>query len=573
MAVMRYLALACDYDGTLAEAGKVDGETIRAIDRLKASGRRFLLVTGRVLGEILEIFPDATRLCDKLVVENGALLYDPATRVTTPLANAPPKELLAALDERKVPYRVGHSIVATWRPHEAAVLDAIRAGGLELQVIFNKDAVMVLPTGLNKATGLAVALGQLKLSLHNCVGVGDAENDHAFLMRCAVSATVANALPSLTTRASIVLKGHHGAGVRELIDAMVTRDLEGLEPAKVHDAVLLGEREDGGPLLANPSNLNILIAGKSGGGKSTVVAGLVERLGEAGFQFLVVDPEGDYPELPDPVVLGDAKRPPSVSEILQVLQKPEESVIANLVGLPLADRPKFFQALLPELQTMRAHLGRPHWVVVDEAHHLLPADHGSPEVVLPDRLDGTIFVTVNPSTVAASALSKVNAVLAVADARETVADFCRATGLSAPPGLPTSLEKGEVLAWLPHSGLGAQRIRPPAGQVQRRRHRRKYAEGVLPEESIFYFRGPEGKLNLRAQNLAVFLQLAQGVDDETWKHHLYHGDYTSWFLKEIKDEDLAEEARAVERKQDLSPAESRALIREAVERRYTLPAD
>jgi hypothetical protein len=38
-----------------------------------------------------------------------------------------------------------------------------------------------------------------------------------------------------------------------------------------------------------------------------------------------------------------------------------------------------------------------------------------------------------------------------------------------------------------------------------------------------YFRGPEGRLNLRAKNLALFLQIAEGIDDSTWLHHLRAG--------------------------------------------------
>jgi hypothetical protein len=101
---------------------------------------------------------------------------------------------------------------------------------------------------------------------------------------------------------------------------------------------------------------------------------------------------------------------------------------------------------------------------------------------------------------------------------------------------------------------------------------RKYAEGELPPERSFYFRGPEGKLNLRAQNLFLFLQLADGVDDETWTHHLKQGDYSLWFRERIKNEDLAAEAEEVERREGITPRESRELIRQAIERHYTLPA-
>ena len=177
---MRYLALVCDYDGTLATDGQVDHATVAALDRLLASGRKLVLVTGRELPELLTIFPHA-QLFERIVAENGALLYRPAGREEKVLATPPPERFVQELRARKVwPFSVGRVIVASWRPHEIAILEAIRDLGLELQVIFNKDAVMVLPAGVNKATGLSVALEEIGLSPHNAIGIGDAENDHAF---------------------------------------------------------------------------------------------------------------------------------------------------------------------------------------------------------------------------------------------------------------------------------------------------------------------------------------------------------------------------------------------------------
>ena len=120
--------------------------------------------------------------------------------------------------------------MATWHPFESIALEVIRELGLELQVIFNKDAVMVLPSGVNKATGLQAALNEMRLSAHNAVGVGDAENDHSFLAMCECSAAVANALPALKERADFVTSGSHGAGVEELIEKLLSEDLANLAP-------------------------------------------------------------------------------------------------------------------------------------------------------------------------------------------------------------------------------------------------------------------------------------------------------------------------------------------------------
>src|SRR5262245_40740703 len=147
---MRYLALATDFDGTLAHDGRVDEATLEALGRLRRSGRRIILVTGRELDDLLGVFPRGD-LFDRVVAENGALLYRPETREEETLGEGPPEAFVRALRKRGVrPISVGRVIVATREPHQAEVLETIRELGLEFQVIFNKGAVMVLPPGVNK---------------------------------------------------------------------------------------------------------------------------------------------------------------------------------------------------------------------------------------------------------------------------------------------------------------------------------------------------------------------------------------------------------------------------------------
>ena len=64
-----------------------------------------------------------------------------------------------------------------------------------------------------------------------------------------------------------------------------------------------------------------------------------------------------------------------------------------------------------------------------------------------------------------------------------------------------------------------------------------------------------------------------GVDDATWEYHLRKGEYSDWFAVQIKDPELAAEVREIEHHRKQSPQESRAAVRKAVEKRYTLPAD
>ena len=222
---MRYLALATDYDGTIALHGVVDARTIAALEQCRAAGRKLVLVTGRELDELKEVC-HRLDLFDLVVAENGAVLHRPADGSETLLAERPSESFINALRERGVALSVGRVIVATWKPHHAAVVEAIQQSRLKLQVIFNKSALMVLPSGVNKATGLTVALDEIGIAPEQVVAVGDAENDHAFLGLCGLSVAVANALPTLKERADLVTEGDRGQGVIELIDALLADRLE-----------------------------------------------------------------------------------------------------------------------------------------------------------------------------------------------------------------------------------------------------------------------------------------------------------------------------------------------------------
>ena len=191
----RFHALATDYDGTLAHNGIVHAKTVQALERFIGTGRKLILVTGRELPPLLEIFPQIG-LFDIVVAENGALLYRPQTKEATTLSEPPPEALVSRLHAAGVePVSVGKGIIGLWEPFQHAALEAIRECGLEWQVIFNKGAVMLLPAGVNKATGLSAALAELELSNHNVVGIGDAENDHAFLGICECAVAVAERAP------------------------------------------------------------------------------------------------------------------------------------------------------------------------------------------------------------------------------------------------------------------------------------------------------------------------------------------------------------------------------------------
>src|SRR5581483_10858503 len=205
----------------------------------------------------------------------------------------------------------------------------------------------------------------------------------AFLSMCECAVAVANALPAVKQRADLVTRGNHGGGVEELIGQLADNDLKSLEGRLLRHHLRIGTADDDTEVRLAPHGPGVLIAGPSASGKSTAATSFLERLAEQHYQFCIIDPEGDYEALPLAVSLGGPARGPTVNEILQLLKNPEQNAVVNLVGLPLADRPPFFLALLPRLLEMRARTARPHWLIVDEAHHLPPASWEPGTLALP----------------------------------------------------------------------------------------------------------------------------------------------------------------------------------------------
>jgi hypothetical protein len=426
---------------------------------------------------------------------------------------------------------------------------------------------------VNKKSGMEFALSRLGLSPHNVVGVGDAENDHVFLSACECGVAVGNALPALKERADVVTRATHGAGVTELIDQMLEDDLRCFDDRLKRHQILLGTRDGDQPVMVVPYRGNLLFAGPSGSGKSTAATGVIERLAEQGYQFCLIDPEGDYENFLGALQLGSPQVAPEVPQIIKALEDPKQNLVINLLGLPLDQRPVFFASLLPHLLDLRSRTARPHWIVVDETHHLLPAAWVPAATMLPEAMTGIIMVTVHPEMVAPEALKKVEVAVAVGkNPQETLAGMAKAVSEPAPPVPVGELAPGEVMVWCrcDRQDPFVAQVEPSKGE--RRRHLRKYAEGDLGLDRSFYFRGPENRQKLRAQNLQMFATLAEGIDDETWLFHLRQGDYSDWFRTYIKDDELAKLAESVERDKAISSAESRVLIREAIAERYTAPA-
>jgi HAD superfamily hydrolase (TIGR01484 family) len=567
-----------DYDGTIARNGQVPEATAAALARARESGRRVLLVTGRMLPDLRHVCPDADHMFDAIVAENGAVLYVPERREVTVLGEAPEPALVEALRRRDVAFDLGQSIVATDEPYAEACLAAIRETGVERTLIFNKGSLMLLPAGVTKGTGLGSALAALQLSPHNVAGVGDAENDHAFLGMCECGVAVADAIPALRERADHVTRAPGPAGVVEFVDEHLLDDGVRLVPALARHRLELGRTPDDAAVALPAHGVRLLVLGPSASGKSTLTGVLVERLLAARRSLCLLDPEGDHQGLADlegVVTFGGKAHQmlPAPDELEPLLRQPASRLVLNLSSMAMGEKVQYAAQVLATVAAVRGATGLPHWLVVDEVHHIAPAEGSPAAELLRAGGESLAMITLSADLLARDVWPAVTHV-ASTDLEAFGAGLAalRAGGRARgdTPALGSSpLERGEaVLGTL--GSLEVTRFRVAQRQVHHQRHARKYAEGELPPDRSFYFRGPRDAMRLRAANLKRFAELAEGVDDDTWLHHLRRGDYSQWVREMIKDAALADEVAEVERRSVRNGAESRRHVLEAMRRRYSI---
>jgi hydroxymethylpyrimidine pyrophosphatase-like HAD family hydrolase len=563
---MRYHILATDYDGTLATHGQVDAATVEKLRQLRATGRRLVLVTGREMKDLKIVFPGFS-VFDDIVAENGALLHEPATGAEQLLGPPPDAAFVKALEQRGVaPLSVGKVIIATWEPHEKAVLDAIKASGIERQLIFNKGAVMILPSGVNKATGLRALLKSRHLSLHNTVAVGDAENDGALLLAAECAVAVGNALSSVKALADWVTDDPHGRGVMEVMDQLIRDDLAAFDSRLGRHYLELGTLKDGRPFCVSPYRSGLLVSGVSGAGKTTFTLSILEVLVRQEYQFCLIDPEGDYLDLPGAVVVGNETSLPPIEEISSLLKAPGQNLVVCTISVPLADRPAFFSRLLAALLELRQETGHPHWLLLDEAHHLIPSPAGMEVGSLPADFNNFILITTSPDALSAATLAKVGMVITIGEnSAYPINQFCHVLGIPAPADIPP-LAEGEICVWDRDDPAAAYTARYLLPHQLQQRHKKKYAQGDMGYNS-FVFTGRQGQLHLVANNLMMFVHLAKGIDTDTWLFHLQRHDLTNWFRDTVHDEELATVAE--EAGQMADPDGSKRYVLEAIGKKYT----
>jgi hydroxymethylpyrimidine pyrophosphatase-like HAD family hydrolase len=379
---MRYVAIAAGFDGTLARDGRCDERCIDALRALSATGRKLILVTARELREVLEIFPEA-RSFDYVVAENGAVMHRPATRESQILAQAPPEILLQELRRRHVtPLSVGSSIVKTVHANEAEVSEALRKLQLDFQLVTNPGALMMLPAGVNKASGVWAALKELGVSRHNLVAIGDGENDLALFEFAEHAVAVQNADPLVKRVANRTTLGAYCDGFLEVAREIVASDLAGAVP---RHKILLGVGPDGREIDFVPCLDSLVVHGPAGSGKAALCARMLDQLLTLSYQCCILGAEVNGLQTPAEVeTFGDVHEAPRLTDILSALEQPTASVAINLAALSVETRPVFTDALFLQLQALHDRVGRPHAIFVREAHRFLTGVSAASSARLPE---------------------------------------------------------------------------------------------------------------------------------------------------------------------------------------------
>jgi hydroxymethylpyrimidine pyrophosphatase-like HAD family hydrolase len=365
---MRFFALAAGFDGTLARNGRYDERCIEALKALATTGRKLILVTARELRELLEVFPEA-RLFDFIVAENGAVMHRSATRESEILAQAPSEILLQELGRRRIaPLFVGSSIIRTSASNEREVRSAIEKLHLDCQLVHNDHSLIILPAGVNKASGVKEALRQLGLSAHNLAVIGDAQNDLTLFQLAEHAVAVENAHPLLKQCADRTTRGAYCEGFLELCRDLMDGDLAYAQP-KVRFA--LGRRNEFEEFSLSPCFDSLLVCGARGQGKAAFCRNLFSQLLVHGYQCCLIDAsKSPHPTPAGMQAFGSDNEAPRLSTIVAALEQ-SSSVDVNLSALPAESRPVFLDALLLQMQALHDRVGRPHAVLVRHAHWFL----------------------------------------------------------------------------------------------------------------------------------------------------------------------------------------------------------
>jgi len=577
---MKLSVLAIDYDGTIAVDGAFDPGVREAIAEARQNGVAVILVTGRRLADLRRVAGDLACF-DVVVAENGAVLDSPASGRHVLLSHPPSPAFAQELTRRGVPFTVGEAVVETDARHAAAVLDAVRQLEMPLILAFNRGRLMVLSQAVAKSTGLRQALFALRMSIHNAVGIGDAENDHDLLDACEVGVAVAWGSPALRAVADEIIPGSGPAAVADYLRRILHQPR--LSPTQMgRRRMNLGLQRNGDPVSLAVRGRTILIAGEPGTGKSWLAGLLCEQLILQGYCLCLIDPEGDYrtlAALPGVVTLGGNDPPPHARELARTLRHPDVSVIIDLSKVTHHEKSEYINTLLPLLATLRRHTGLPHKILLDEAHYYL----GRPESdqLLDLELAGYILVTYRVSGLCPSIRMITDAVVMVTretDRHEaaTLLQMCRPKPCKAVhPTMFSELAMGEA-ALLPGTeeanGL-VRRFSLAPRLTSHVRHQTKYLDMPVLDSQAFVFT-EQGAAGARAQTLKQFMGLLATLPAAQIDGHLRRHDFSRWLQHVFRDNPLASFIATIEGRVDTDSSRDLAAdIAQAIRARYETAAD
>ncbi len=513
MAVAFFKVVAVDFDGTLASGADLAPEAVAAIDQARREGLKIVLATGRIGAELRAEFPQIAGHVDALVLENGAVVaIDGQTYALAPPVD---RALDDALADRGVPYRRGEVLVAVDGPHAAAVGEVLGELGMDYQIIRNRAALMVLPAGITKGTGLGALLAKMNLSPHNTVAVGDAENDLSLLGVAEIGAAVADAVPSVRRFADVVLDEPNGAGVAALLTGPYLSGAQRWCPPRRW--VDIGAFDDGTPARIPGSQGRILVTGPAASGKSYLLGLIAEQWILAGYCVLVIDPEGDHLQLQqlNEVQVVDGDHVPEPPELVNML-RPDSSVVVDLSGTAEPSKADYVHRLRSTAEAHREQHGFPHWVIYDEAHLL-----GNGEQAHWARRGGYVLCSFAPAALSAHEIDGTDVVLTLTNG-DTATDI--ASRRRATIRLGSGLPRGFTVA---------------DRRTTHVRHRHKYADIHLPPERRFYFHTTSGESIAAAATMHDFSNAIRQLDQQALEYHLERGDFSHWFDGTIADKDLA----------------------------------
>lgn len=543
---MRYGVLAVDYDGTIAEDGVLSADVRQALDVTRAAGATIVLVTGRVLSELRRVAGDLS-FADAVVAENGAVITFPASGRTMRLHTPPPAAFADELRRRGVTVLEGECVVETPATAAPAALEVVRTMELPLVLAFNRSRLMILPQAVSKATGLREALAALRLSGHNTLAIGDAENDHALLEAVEVGVAVAWGSPALTRVADLVLEGRGPADVARFLRARAA--LRDLPAANGRRRVLLGH--DGSrPISLAVRDRNVLVSGDPRSGKSWVAGLLSEQLMLARYAVAVIDPEGDYrtlEALPGVRVAGE-DHPPGPGDLERAFRFPDSSLVVDLSHVPYTRKVDCLEAMLPALARLRQTRGLPHRIVVDEAHYFL-RDLDA-EVARDLAHGGYTLVTYRPADLDDAVMRHVGVVIATrhTDPREAaaLARWAPVDAAKLAKVLATlSVSEAVLLPTADEAAGEIVRFKVAPRLTAHVRHRHKYADLPVPRAQQFVFSRAPGLP--AAASLAGLAAMLEQLPAASLDHHLRHHDFSRWLADVFRDEALAHAVSEVER--------------------------